>query len=120
MLVCHGGSISNIHVSPYEDYAYGEQSLEWKYESQTVANSLDPGDWDQFDEDAVCNTGQAQSPINIDTDNIEEVEVGVITGVGFNTNITGYLANTGRMVQFTLLSFNRPTIKGGPFAADKM
>ena len=49
--IVNSGSISNIHISPYDDFAEGEQSLEWKYESQTVANSYNPAQWDQVGKD---------------------------------------------------------------------
>ena len=27
---CQGASISQLHVSPYDDYVEGEQSLQWR------------------------------------------------------------------------------------------
>ena len=132
------GSISNIYISPYDDYAEGEQNLEWKYESQTVPNSYDPSQWDlvkilnwpksinfnnhfQVGNDPVCNSGTAQSPIDIVTGNVntENSDVGQIHGTLFEEDIEGYMANTGRMVQFVLLGFLRPTLEGGPLLDKK-
>ena len=30
MAQCQGASISQLHVSPYDDYVEGEQSLQWR------------------------------------------------------------------------------------------
>ena len=69
----------------------------------------------------VCNSGSAQSPINIVTDNVltESNDVGSIEGTLFDEDIFGYIANTGRMVQFVLLGFSRPSIGGGPLLDKK-
>ena len=63
----------------------------------------------------------AQSPINIVTDNVltESNDVGSIEGTLFDEDIFGYIANTGRMVQFVLLGFSRPSIGGGPLLDKK-
>ena len=69
----------------------------------------------------MCNIGSAQSPIDIVTDHVETNlnDVGEVQGTLFEDDIEGYLANTGRMLQFVLLGFLRPTIQGGPLLDKK-
>ena len=64
----------------------------------------------------MCNTGLHQSPINIVTSALvtEASDPGAIITSGFEEDISGDLANTGRMLQFAVLGFARPTITGGP------
>ena len=75
----------------------------------------------QVGNDPVCNSGTAQSPIDILTDYVETDtdDVGEIQGTLFDEDIEGYLANTGRLVQFVYLGFLRPTIEGGPLQDKK-
>ena len=108
-------SITNIYVSPYEDYPVGEQSLVWKYEAQTVANSLDPDEWDSLDEDSLCSSGTQQSPIDIITDDVVTEDIGSVTGLLFDHDLEGSIVNTGRMVQFVSLGYVRPIITGNMF-----
>ena len=69
----------------------------------------------------VCNTGLHQSPINIKTSDLvtEAADPGFILGHGFEDDILGHLANTGRMVQFAILGFAKPTITGGPLSGKR-
>ena len=69
-----------------------------------------------FSQDVVCNTGLHQSPINIVTSALvtEASDPGAIITSGFEEDMSGDLANTGRMLQFAVLGFARPTITGGP------
>ena len=64
----------------------------------------------------MCNSGQHQSPVNIVTEDLvtEESDPGAVTTSGLEEDILGHLANTGRMLQFVVLGFARPTITGGP------
>lgn len=112
-------SITNIYVSPYEDYPVGEQSLDWKYEAQTVANSLDPDEWDSLDDDSLCSSGSKQSPIDIITDDVVPEDIGSVTGLLFDHDLEGSIVNTGRMVQFVSLGYVRPVITGNLFGDKK-
>ena len=66
---------------------------------------------------AVCNTGTSQSPINIvaaDAKTASGTDIGAVMTTLFDTDITGYLANTGRVLRWMSLGTARPTIMGGP------
>ena len=43
---------------------------------------------------------------------------GLVTA-GFEDDISGFLANTGRMLQFAVLGYARPTIEAGPLGDKK-
>ena len=112
-------SITNVYIASYEDYPVGEQSLAWKYESQTVADSLDRDDWDNLDEDSLCSSGTKQSPIDIVTDSVVTEDVGTVTGLLFDHDLEGSIVNTGRMVQFVSLGYVRPVISSKMFGDKK-
>ena len=103
-----------------------------------MANSYGPDSWDNLDsvrierelvmiftkelsQDVVCNTGLHQSPVNIVTSDLvtEASDPGAIITSGLEEDISGHLANTGRMLQFAFLGFARPTITGGPLNGKK-
>ena len=110
-------SITNIYVSPYEDYPVGEQSLEWRYETQTLANSVDPQDWDTLDSESLCSSGLKQSPIDIETEEVISKDDGAVIGTMFDDDVEGAVTNTGRMIQFVSLGYARPTIQSPMFGS---
>ena len=65
--------------------------------------------------------GTAQSPINVVTNDvvIEQNDIGDVITIGFDSELEGYLANTGRMLQFMNFGFFRPTIEGGPLGSKR-
>ena len=49
----------------------------------------------------------------------EASDPGAVTTSGLEEDILGHLANTGRMLQFAVLGFARPTITGGPLSGKR-
>ena len=73
-------------------------------------------------QEAVCNTGTRQSPVDILTQaavSVSPVTVPGLVSTGFEDDISGFLANTGRMLQFAVLGYARPTIEAGPLGDKK-
>ena len=73
-------------------------------------------------QEAVCNTGTRQSPVDIVTQAAVPVSPVTVPGLvtaGFEDDISGFLANTGRMLQFAVLGYARPTIEAGPLGDKK-
>ena len=110
----NGASINNVDPAT----ATGKiEDWEWKYDTQTVPSSHLPSAWDMVSMNAVCNTGTSQSPINIvaaDAKTATGTDIGAVMTTLFDTDITGYLANTGRVLRWMSLGTARPTIMGGP------
>ena len=63
-----------------------------------------------------------QSPVDIVTQaavSVSPVTVPGLVSTGFEDDISGFLANTGRMLQFAVLGYARPTIEAGPLGDKK-
>ena len=81
--------------------------------------SCDASTWgDHFE---LCN-GMKQSPIDIVTADAKTptTDPGALTTTMFDTDITGALANTGRVLRwFAVWGTAKPTISGGPLTSGK-
>ena len=66
--------------------------------------------------------GTSQSPINIVANDAvaATTDIGAVTTTLFDTDLTGALANTGRVLRWMHLGTAKPTISGGPLDATKV
>jgi len=116
----HGASVPIIVPSGLPGAVVGTgavQDFEWAYATQTIASAFLPTAWDSVaSTTVVCNTGTSQSPINIVTTDAvaPTTDVGSVTSTLFDTDITGHLANTGRVLRWFATGTVKPTIAGGP------
>jgi len=94
------------------------QDFAWGYDSQSLMDILKPDDWENLSTDAaVCGSGNSQSPIDIVTADAKTptTDPGALTTTMFDMDITGALANTGRVLRwFAVWGLGKPTISGGP------
>jgi len=123
----HGASVPI--VVPADDGAgnlvatNGVQDFAWRYESQALAAAHKPADWNNID--AACDdsgTSSKQSPIDIVTADAvtPTTDAGALTTTMFDTDITGALANTGRVLRwYAIWGTAKPTISGGPLDSTK-
>ena len=78
--------------------------------------------WNTLAGAGVCDTGNRQSPIDIvaATTTVAAADPGAVTSTLFDTDISGVLVNTGRVLRW-MASLDGiraiPTITGGPLAA---
>jgi len=116
----HGASVPIVVPSGLPGAVVGAgavQDFEWAYATQTIASAFLPSAWDSVASmTAVCNTGTSQSPIDIVTADAvaPTTDVGSVTSTLFDTDITGHLANTGRVLRWFATGTVKPTIAGGP------
>jgi len=116
----HGASVPIVVPSGLPGAVVGTgavQDFEWAYATQTIASAFLPSAWDSVASmTAVCNTGTSQSPIDIVTADAvaPTTDVGSVTSTLFDTDITGHLANTGRVLRWFATGTVKPTIAGGP------
>jgi len=116
----HGASVPKVVPSGLPGAVVGTNAVddfEWAYATQTIASAFKPTVWDSVASGtAVCNTGTSQSPINIVTADAvaPTTDVGSVTSTLFDTDITGHLANTGRVLRWFATGTVKPTIAGGP------
>ena len=112
----HGASVPEIVPSgspPVGTAAVND--FNWGYEDQQLSGIKKPADWKDLS--AVCGSGTSQSPIDIVTADAvtPTTDVGALTTSMFDTDITGALANTGRVLRwFAIYGTGKPTISGGP------
>ena len=103
--------------------AVADQDFLWKYASQTgITGAVNPPMWNTLAGAGVCDTGNRQSPIDIvaATTTVAAADPGAVTSTLFDTDISGVLVNTGRVLRW-MASLDGiraiPTITGGPLAA---
>lgn len=120
----HGASVPVVVPSGLPGAVVGTGAVsdfEWAYQSQTVASAQKPATWDMvMSGTAICNTGTSQSPINIVAADavVPTADVGSVTSTLFDRDITGHLANTGRVLRWFATGTVKPTITGGPLGTN--
>lgn len=91
--------------------------FDWGYDSQSLASMLKPADWkNTYTSCDDSGTSSKQSPIDIVTADAvtPTTDAGALTTTMFDTDITGALANTGRVLRwFAVWGTGKPTISGG-------
>ena len=116
----HGASIIIDNGEPAGTPLVGTNGVAdftWRYDSQTLTGSQPPNMWNTLTGAGVCGTGVSQSPINIvanDAKAATGADIGAVTTTLFDTDLTGALANTGRVLRWMHLGTAKPTISGGP------
>merc|ERR1712088_1065338 len=115
----HGANIP-AYYGAYTDGTFGNQvdDNSWGYDGMTGVTL--PAAWGGTC-DVTLTTTKQQSPIDIVTATaVAAPTVGdlMISSV-FNTTMNGLLSNTGRALTWEIDQTTRPTLMGGPFAAQK-
>jgi len=115
----HGANIP-AYYGAYTDGTFGNQvdDNSWGYDGMTGVTL--PAAWGGTC-DVTLTTTKQQSPIDIVTATaVAAPTVGdlMISSV-FNTTMNGVLSNTGRALTWEIDQTTRPTLMGGPFAAQK-
>jgi len=120
----HGASVPinvPVDVSGALVVTNGADDFEWRYADQALSGAKLPTDWKDLA--AACDessTTSKQSPIDIVTADAktETTDPGAVTTTMFDTDITGALGNTGRVLRWFAMGTAKPTISGGPLGTE--